>query len=141
MTRKFGTFFAIFLSLILIGGFCFSHYSAVKEITPVAAKFANDILVKYKNSAEPETVKIPTGISAENFAAQYAKNSDVEYAEPDYIYHTSVLPSDPDYSKQWYLDKIRAPLAWDKIRETPNVIIAVIDTGVQLNHPDLAANI
>jgi len=28
-----------------------------------------------------------------------------EYAEPDYIYHTSVLPSDPDYSKQWYLDK------------------------------------
>jgi subtilisin family serine protease len=39
------------------------------------------------------------------------------------------------------LDRIRAPLAWDRIRETPNVVIAIIDTGVQINHPDLAANI
>jgi subtilisin family serine protease len=141
MTHKFATFFAIFLSLILIGGFCFFHASSAKEISPAAPKTASDILVQYKNSSEPTTVKIPTGISAENFAAQYAKRSDVEYAEPDYVYRASVLPSDPNYSKQWYLDKIRAPLAWDKIRETPNVIIAIIDTGVQLNHPDLAANI
>ena len=53
----------------------------------------------------------------------------------------AIIPSDIYYTDQWYLQKIKAKEAWDKVRESPNVIIAVIDSGVQINHPDLASNI
>jgi thermitase len=49
-------------------------------------------------------------------------------------------PSDPAYPDLWGLKNIGAPEAWTAIRETPKVIVAVIDTGVDYNHPDLKAN-
>ncbi|MCK5416126.1 S8 family serine peptidase [Candidatus Parcubacteria bacterium] len=48
--------------------------------------------------------------------------------------------SDLYYSYQWYLKKIRANYAWDKVTDS-NTIIAILDSGVQLDHPDLAENI
>jgi len=51
------------------------------------------------------------------------------------------LPNDPYYSNQWYLSRIQAPAAWEKINRSPNITIAVIDAGVQINHPDLQDNI
>lgn len=50
-------------------------------------------------------------------------------------------PKDPYYFYQWYLPKIGAELAWDKINASPNITIAVIDSGVQIDHPDLKDNI
>jgi|WetSurMetagenome_2_1015567.scaffolds.fasta_scaffold00331_28 subtilisin family serine protease len=141
MTKKIVRLFLYFIGLALLGSFCFCGVSA-KSAAPVEkAKVADKILVKYKNSAEPVAIKIPDGIDQADFLAQYQKKSNVEYAEPDYVYHASVIPSDQDYNKQWYLERIRAPLAWDKIRETPNVVIAVIDSGVQVRHPDIYPNI
>ncbi len=52
-----------------------------------------------------------------------------------------VLPNDPYYDKQWYLSKIKADLAWQRINSSPNITIAVIDAGVQIDHPDLKDNI
>ncbi|MDX1967073.1 MAG: S8 family serine peptidase [Planctomycetaceae bacterium] len=49
-------------------------------------------------------------------------------------------PSDPAYADLWGLKNIGAPQAWTVVRETPKVIVAVIDTGVDYNHPDLKAN-
>lgn len=53
----------------------------------------------------------------------------------------SITPNDPYYSNQWYLARIKADSAWDKISASPDVVIAVIDSGIQINHPDLAGNI
>ncbi len=53
----------------------------------------------------------------------------------------SFLPNDYHYSKQWYLTRIKAPSAWEKASRSPNVTIAVIDAGVQIDHPDLVDNI
>lgn len=53
----------------------------------------------------------------------------------------SFLPNDYYYSNQWYLSRIKAPAAWDKINRSPNITVAVIDAGVQINHPDLKDNI
>ena len=51
------------------------------------------------------------------------------------------VPNDPMYSSQWGLTKIQADKAWDITTGRQDIIIAVIDTGVDYNHPDLAANI
>ncbi len=65
------------------------------------------------------------------------QRADVLYAEPNYIYQTNALPTDPLYSSQWHYPLINLPAAWDLETGVSSVTVAVIDTGVLLNHPDL----
>lgn len=53
----------------------------------------------------------------------------------------SITPDDPYYVNQWYLGKIKADSAWNKISGSPDIIIAVIDSGIAIDHPDLEDNI
>jgi hypothetical protein len=53
----------------------------------------------------------------------------------------AALPNDPLIQKQWYLGKIQAPTAWDTTTGSNDVVVAVLDTGVDFNHPDLAGNL
>ena len=53
----------------------------------------------------------------------------------------SFLPNDPYYKNQWYLARIKALSAWEKISRSPSITIAVIDSGIDINHPDLKDNI
>lgn len=53
----------------------------------------------------------------------------------------SIMPNDPYYKNQWYLAKISANSAWEKISESPDMVIAVIDSGIDISHPDLKENI
>jgi thermitase len=70
----------------------------------------------------------------------YSQHPAVLYAEPNYIAHAAVLPNDPYYSTQWALPKIQADSAWDSTKGD-NVIIAIIDTGVDYNHQDLQSKV
>ncbi len=68
---------------------------------------------------------------------------EVEYAEPDYPVYAqdaALTPNDPDFPNQWNLSKIRLPEAWNKGTGKKNVIIAILDSGVDLTHPDLQAH-
>jgi thermitase len=68
-------------------------------------------------------------------------NPNVLYAEPNYIaYALETTPNDPGYGAQWGLSKIEAPGAWDIITGTSDVIIAIVDTGIDLDHPDLSCS-
>lgn len=65
---------------------------------------------------------------------------DVEYAQPNYIRTIKQTPNDTHYPKQWHYPAINLTQAWDITTGTPDngsVIVAVIDTGVFLNHEDL----
>lgn len=81
-----------------------------------------------------------------------ADNS-VQYAEPDYLYHvaTRAFVNDPEYHRQWALKNlgqtgglvdadINAEESWALETGDPNVVIGIIDTGVDYTHPDLAQN-
>ena len=61
--------------------------------------------------------------------------------EPDYEVRVEQTPNDPDFSQQWGMAKIQAPQAWDVTRGSSSVKVAIVDTGIKLNHPDLAAKI
>jgi len=52
-----------------------------------------------------------------------------------------VIPNDPMFSQQWYLKKIGATKAWATTTGSTNIVVAIMDTGVDYTHPDLAANI
>ncbi|GEM_PF-1596720 len=53
---------------------------------------------------------------------------------------TPTIPDDPRWERQWYLRQIHAPEAWSVTTGTRNVIVAVIDGGVDITHPDLRDN-
>jgi len=88
-------------------------------------------------------IDFPPGRDVLEVTAAFAADAHVLYAEPRYIDRLCTVPSDPDYlaGMQWYLDKVQAPLAWDVARGNSSVVIAIVDQGVDWNHPDLAENI
>ena len=79
--------------------------------------------------------------NAQEIVAKLKKNLLEEYAEEDFIANKLEIPNDPDYSKQWGLTKIQANLGWDISHGSPEVKIAIIDTGINNSHPDLAGKI
>ncbi|MDR6226518.1 thermitase [Desmospora profundinema] len=89
-----------------------------------------------------EVVKLEKGQSVQKAIQAYEKNPNVEYAEPNYIVKVDWTPNDPAFStQQWGPQRIQAPRAWDITRSSSNIRIAVIDTGVQYNHPDLSGKV
>ena len=68
----------------------------------------------------------------------YNKLEEVEYAEPNHTLKAFYTPNDPFFAYQYGPQKVQAPDAWDVTTSNGNIKIAIIDTGVQLNHPELA---
>lgn len=71
------------------------------------------------------------------------KNPRIEYVEKNYIYRQASIPNDPYYPYLWHLDKVRAKDAWSLLEEEheEEVVVAVIDSGIDYYHPDLVNRI
>lgn len=97
-------------------------------------------------------IKVPPSIGAEGAIDQLLNNPTVNFAEYNYCFHAALAVED-FFSLQWALDNtasnsggsidadIDAPEAWNICIGSQNVVVAVIDTGIQYDHPDLQANI
>jgi subtilisin family serine protease len=92
------------------------------------------------------------GVSVASTVAALRADPAVRVAEPDYIVRGAYTPNDPGFRLLWGLHNtgqdggvadadIDAPEAWDQTIRANGVIVAVLDTGVDYTHPDLAANI
>jgi subtilisin family serine protease len=92
------------------------------------------------------------GASAQDVAGWAGRAAGVSYVEPDFAIAPSALPNDPSFSRLWGLHNvgqsggvadadIDAPEAWNTTTGSRNVVVAVIDTGIDYGHPDLAANV
>ena len=129
----------------------------------------NEIIVKFKEKTEIELEifgdnvktfeKLSENILSNVYKITYNKDTDlsavvprykidsnVEYVEPNYIYRTCSAPNDLLFGSQWALAQsndcdIDATQAWDIQTGNSSVTIAIIDTGVDYNHPDLEYNI
>jgi subtilisin family serine protease len=103
-----------------------------------------------------ELLRLPAGQSVQAAVAELESRGDVEFAQPDWTYQLEAVPNDPGFSQQWGLNNtgqvidgvagtpdadIDAPEAWDITPGSDGLIVGVIDSGVNVNHPDLAPNI
>jgi serine protease len=87
-----------------------------------------------------------TGLSSAELVEQLASRSDVEYVVPDEHRSIQSVPNDTYYTTQWYLQTteasaIKAQSAWDTTTGNSSVVVAVVDTGILPNHPDLQSNL
>jgi thermitase len=91
----------------------------------------------------PETdtvlLKAATQKQAENIMKDLnsGKDSDVQLAGPNYKVHMLLDINDPMSTEQYALDKVQARAAWDITEGNEGTVIAIVDTGIDLNHPDL----
>lgn len=99
-----------------------------------------------------QAIELPANLAVEDALAQYQKDPNVLYAEPNFIYqHMATIPDDPRFGELYGLDNtgqlggvvdadIDAPEAWDIAQGSTEVIVALLDSGLDYTHPDLAAN-
>jgi subtilisin family serine protease len=71
-------------------------------------------------------------------AAVLRREPEVRAAAPNYVRRAQVLPDDPLYPSQWALPQIGMPSAWDVTLGVDSISIAILDSGADLDHPDLA---
>jgi subtilisin family serine protease len=85
-------------------------------------------------------IELPGNASEKAVAARLANNPHLKFAEVDRLVAPSFAPNDPYTASQWHLPKIGAAAAWDATLGS-GVTIAILDTGVDTSHPDLAGSI
>jgi thermitase len=87
-------------------------------------------------------LEVPAG-TLQRVLQAYQASGLAEFAEPDYIARTTAVrvPNDPLFGEQWGLPKIWAQQAWAITTGSTNVVVAIVDTGIELNHPDLAGKL
>lgn len=98
-----------------------------------------------------QLVRLSTGVSIKDAIKLYRQRAEVLYAEPNYYLHAFTTPNDPKFSQLWGLQNtgqltgtvgadIHASQAWSITTGSSNVVVAVVDTGMDYTHQDLAAN-
>ena len=129
--------FVIFIVLgLLFGGVAGAQplFGEKKDFGRAGDYVTDEIIVKFKGDLEPfRVMKVPQGKVGEK-VREYLQRKEVEYAEPNYIATTFMVPNDPYYSYQWHLDNsvyggIHMEGAWD-VSQGSGVTVAVIDTGI-----------
>ncbi|UPM56338.1 S8 family serine peptidase [Gottfriedia acidiceleris] len=131
------------------------------EITTLQKKYSLKSSKKLKN-LNAEVVKIPSGESTSEYITKLKKDSNVESVQPNYKYYPSDFDSTPDYFNQgkgklWGLNNtgqtineslgkedidVNAPESWNQYgSKLSEVLVGVIDTGVDISHPDLKGKI
>ncbi|PYV10401.1 MAG: hypothetical protein DMG23_07775, partial [Acidobacteria bacterium] len=99
-----------------------------------------------------QLVRLSSGLSVKHAIRRYLREPEVLYAEPNYIVRATVLPNDTLFPQQWGINNtgqfggtagadIHAPSAWELTTGSSSIVIATLDTGIDYDHQDLAANV
>ena len=99
-------------------------FSSVDAIVEQKVDVLNAVIIKVPEDNLPEAL------------VKLNNNLLVDYAEPNFMVSAFYTPNDPEFSSQSYLGSIQVPEAWD-IAHGDGVVVAVLDTGMELSHPDL----
>jgi len=155
-------FFKTFITLLLF--LCFANISHASN----AKKFRDGtVIYKLKENLQPSELKGLNALFNKNkkvkdrvikninvhvielenkgfekkFIEELIATGAVEFAEPDYLVQSHITPNDEYFYLQWHHSTINSETAWDKTLGDSSVIVAVCDTGVDTDHPDLVDNL
>jgi subtilisin family serine protease len=154
-------------------------YGQARRIEKIQDKevVGGEIIVRFRPTAvgaistirqDPDTVSLdPLGRNgdvlirsrqriASELLQTYSSRADVEFAEPNRIWHKTDIPNDPAFQEQWYLQNTgqttqsstglpgadtHAVTAWNTTLGSKNIVVGVIDSGINYNHTDLSDNV
>ncbi|MFW5907339.1 MAG: NosD domain-containing protein [Candidatus Natronoplasma sp.] len=85
-------------------------------------------------------IRLEEGVDVKSAVDHLSERDGVVEAEPNYLWDVNKTPDDPGYDSLWAMPKIDAPGAWDLKTGSGEVIVGVIDTGIDYNHLDLKEN-
>ena len=116
----------------------------------VTERLGGRVRASYPRLGGLAVVDLDPGMSVQEAVDAYSADPGILLAQPNYEYHPAVFPNDRYFDDQWGLHNtghygiadadIDAPEAWDVETGSASVVVAVIDTGVDYEHPDLAGN-
>ena len=98
------------------------------------------VVREFRHIGDIQLIKLPVGTTVGQALRSYLNHPDVLYAEPNYMVQSNSTPDDPLFSSQWGLRQADAREAWDLTTGSEDAVIAVVDSGVDYTHPDLAPN-
>ena len=98
-----------------------------------------ELVIRLKNN-QLLLLKFNESLDLQEVKEIYNQYEEIEEISENHQYTISALPNDPDLRLQNYLQQIEAKSAWTWARNAEDITIAIIDTGVQLDHPDLRGN-
>jgi subtilisin family serine protease len=119
------------------------------------ARVVGTFYATYEKKETIQRLRIRDGQTVEEALWEYRRDPLVEYAQPNYIYRIRIIPDDTRFGELWGLHNtgqtvggvtgtidadIDAPEAWGITTGSPGIIVAVVDTGVNYNHPELSGN-
>lgn len=138
----------------------FVSVAAAKNLKSTGEYVPSQLIVKYKDTVSKTAVRPFNANVKKVFRASGAElmefssfidvnkmmealkaDENVAYVEFNQIYRLSVVPDDSSYEKLYGMEKISAPLAWETTKGSKAVVVGVIDTGIDHQHPDLASNV
>lgn len=162
------TFWSLGLVVVLAGVFCCGNSFAQEVKQDPPKRRAGEVLYQLKDGASAAEKEKLAGVAAkyglkvsrkmaggavhqanagvqgqateEAICAELMATGAVKFAEPDYLFEPIATPNDPSYGSQWHHAKISSAGAWDVVTGSATLVVAVLDTGVDSTHPDLAAN-
>jgi len=109
--------------------------SDIEQLPVQLDRFAGSDLVeglRIARTAPDDTLKAVAALKTRD---------DVLYAEPNFIRQVEVTPNDPSFNQLYGMNLIGAPQAWDVTQGSRNIVVGVIDEGIDRTHEDLQANI
>ncbi|MGQ8873035.1 S8 family peptidase [Paenibacillus sp. TSA_86.1] len=154
--------FSIVAVLILISTWFTLRYLDQRDASKFDPHAPHQLLLKFKEGTTPDQMhtlhrknkckvtetyedlgwyRIESRKKMNRILKLYKDHTLIEHAQPNYLVQTSFIPNDPFFPYQYNLTKINAPAAWDINQSNSTIKIAIIDTGVQLNHPELASKL
>ena len=118
----------------------------IEEVAEVVGEELESFSAQAEDMGQLYSVSFPPENNPQDVAALLEQDPTVEYAEPNYIagitgeprrVSAQFTPNDPYFRFQWNFQNIQMPIAWEA-NTGENVIVAIVDTGIDFNTPDLA---
>jgi len=95
------------------------------------------MVVKSSAFVDEYVIEVPKGMSEGEMASILMATGDYEFVEPNWTLYPATVPNDPQFGSSWQHTRLQSAAAWDLNTGSSDVIVAVCDSGADLNHPDL----